>query len=111
MRSYRIDDLLPEQVERFADHMRNRNLAGSLDGLFWLEVPDDLLANEQKEHKDKCGPYSLSVETGEDWVQMELLVRARSILRCSCVAYATPAQREPLIDMLDTIFKELDIPV
>lgn len=111
MRSYRIDELLPEHVKRFGEHMRKHDLAGSLDGLFWLNVPKDLLTNEQKEHLDKCGPYSLSVETGEDWVQMELLVRARSILRCSCIAYATPVQREHLVSMLDNIFKELDIPV
>ncbi|CAM2057747.1 hypothetical protein DSUL_160106 [Desulfovibrionales bacterium] len=70
-----------------------------------------MLANEQQRHQKKCGPYCLSLEIFENRLELELLVRARQRLRCSCIAYATSAQREHCIDWLDTILRELDITV
>ena len=53
----------------------------------------------------------MALETGRDWVRLEFLVRARQILRCSCVAYATKEQCDYMMDYLDTTLKEWDIPV
>ena len=44
-------------------------------------------------------------------LKLELLVRARGKIRCSCVSYATPAQREYIVDYLDAFIKEHDIAV
>jgi len=47
----------------------------------------------------------------ESTVKLELLVRAQKKLRCECVAYATPAQREHIIAYLDDLLRQLDISV
>ena len=111
MRAYLIDELAPEDVKRIADRLTQKGFAGSLEGIYYLPVPEALLSPEQQEHLGACGPYIMPVETGDDWVRLELLVRARSILRCSCVAYAHPALREHMIDTLDALIKDLDIAV
>ncbi len=111
MRSYFIDELAPEDVKRIKAHLDHKGLAGSLEGIYYLPVPEKLLSPEQQEHLAACGPFILPLETGEDWVRLEFLVRARAILRCSCVAYAHPALREYMVDSLDALIKELDIAV
>lgn len=111
MRSYTVDELTPEDVKRIAAHLTHKGFAGSLDGIYYLPVPEELLSQEQKDHLAACGPFILPLETGEGWVRLELLVRAKAILRCSCVAYAHPALREHMIDSLDAMIKGLDIAV
>jgi hypothetical protein len=53
----------------------------------------------------------MAVETGRDWVRLELLVRAKRILRCACIAYATPEQQEYMISYLENLLTELGIPL
>ena len=47
----------------------------------------------------------------EDRIACELLVRAEQVIRCSCIGYATAAQRNWLIDCIDAILEKLDISV
>ena len=111
MRIYSVEDLDPQQMQRVEHNLQSKGLAGSLDGIFWMPLPKDLLSAEQKEHSGECGPHAMALESGEGWLRMELLVRSRGKLRCSCIAYATPGQREHMIDYLDNLLRELDIPV
>jgi hypothetical protein len=111
MRYYLIDELFEEDVKRIESALREQGYAGGIEGIFYLPVPEDMLTDEQREHFDKCGPYILSLETGDTWLKMELLVRARNMLRCSCLAYAAPTLRAHMIDFLDRFIRELDIPV
>jgi hypothetical protein len=53
----------------------------------------------------------MAVETGRDWVKLELLVRAKRILRCACIAYATPEQQEHMVSYLENLLKDLNIPL
>ncbi len=110
MRLYVIEDLRPDYLQRIKAALTERGLAGSIDDIFWLPAPADMLSQEQQEHKD-CGPHIMSLETGDSWLRLELLVRGRGRIRCSCVQYASPQLREHMIDWLDTLLKELDIPV
>jgi hypothetical protein len=110
VRTYRIEDLAREHVERLARVLDARGQGSGMDGLYWFTLPPDLLTAEQMEHAPDCGPHVLSLELLEDGLSLELLVRARGRLRCSCVCYATPAQRAWGMDMLDTLLRELDIP-
>ncbi len=110
MRLYCIEDLYPEHVQRLAAALKERGLAGSMEGLYWLPAPKELLGPEQLEHPD-CGPHCLALELEEDRLRLELLVRSRVILRCSCVSYATPQLRAHMMDWLDQLLRELDIPV
>ena len=49
---------------------------------------------------------SLGIELSEKLLVVELLVRSESNLHCSCISYATPAQREFLFQFIDTMVEE-----
>ncbi len=110
MRTYRIEDLAPEHVERLARALDARGQGSGMDGLYWFTLPRDMLSAEQMEHAPDCGPHVLSLEILDGGLSLELLVRARGRLRCSCVCYANPAQRAWGMDTVDTLLRELDIP-
>lgn len=111
MRSYSVTDLFPEDVEKLKKLLTSKGYAGSMDDFFWIPLPDSLREPEQRDHADECGPFCFALDVERTYVTMELLVRARNKIRCSCVTYATPAQRAFAIDTLDGFFKDLDIPV
>ena len=115
MRSYQIEDLSHADGETLQAALRDLGLAGSIDGIFYLPVPHDLLDAEQCEHLDSCGPFFMPLEVIEGpertMLKLELLVRARQILRCSCVHYAPPALRNHMIDYLDCLLEDLDVRV
>jgi len=111
MRIYMVNDLTPDQMTKLRAHLDRKDMASAMDGLYWLDMPENLLSDEQREHLQGCGPYSMGLELLDDCVQLELLVRARNKIRCSCVAYADAEQRTFAIDAVDTLFHDLDIPV
>lgn len=86
-------------------------MAAALEDMFWLPLPETLYGKEQQEHARQCGPYVCGLELKTQSLSLELLVRARSHLRCSCVLYADTKQRAFCMDWLDTTLRELDIPV
>ena len=110
MRTYRIEDLLPEHVERLARALDAKGLGSGMEGLYWFTLPPDLLSAEQMEHAPECGPHLLSLELLDEGLSLELLVRARGRLRCSCVCYADAAQRAWGMETVDALLRELDIP-
>lgn len=112
MRSYLIEDFYPEHLQRVLASLTEKGLAGALDGIFYLPLPEALLTDAQREHAAECGPHMFVLEVlDESTVKLELLVRAQKKLRCECVMYATPAQREHIIDFLDDFIRQLDISV
>ncbi len=112
MRTYLIEDFRPEQLELVCQRLAGLGLSGSLDGIYYLPVPLDLLTSEQREHHGECGPYIFVLEiAGETSLKLELLVRAQGKLRCSCVMYATNEQRAHIMDYLDNLLREMDISV
>ncbi|OGR35313.1 MAG: hypothetical protein A2051_00260 [Desulfovibrionales bacterium GWA2_65_9] len=112
MRTYLIEDFLPEQLELVCQRLAGMGLSGSLDGIYYLPVPLDLLTDEQREHHGECGPYIFVLEiAGETSLKLELLVRAQAKLRCSCVMYATNEQRAYIMDYLDGFLREMGISV
>jgi hypothetical protein len=46
------------------------------------------------------------VEVERDSVRFELLVRSQANLHCSCIAYATPVQRQFVLDFIDGMINE-----
>ncbi len=115
MRAYLIEDLLPADVAKVSQRLKDKGLCGSLDGIYYIPVPEELLDDEQRAHQAECGPHIFALEALADEdagaLKLELLVRAQGKLRCSCVCYATPAQREHVVSWLDTLLRELDIAV
>ncbi len=111
MRSYLIEDISRENMDRIRNYLDKHGYRSSIEDLYWIEVPEELLSPIQREHLSSCGPYIFSLETGKDWIKVELLVRPRATLRCQCIRYASREQRRYVIELVDEIIKGLDIAV
>jgi hypothetical protein len=105
MRQFVIDELSREERDNLDNYLKRNAKYGGMEGMFWLPVPDDLLAEAQQGHQD-CGPFFFGLELAEKKLIIELLVRSQSNLHCSCISYATKAQRDYLLSFLDTMLQE-----
>ncbi len=109
MYSYLIDELKPREIERIVHYLDYYGYKGPIRNIYWIEIPDHLLNPTQKDHASECGPYILSLETGKTWIKLELLVRPRNTLRCTCMALATPEQRDYGLNIVDHILMDLGL--
>jgi hypothetical protein len=108
MKSYVIDELRYQDFEKLKAYLDETYGQDTLGGLYWLPLPADLLEPVQSDH-EACRPFCLALELLEDRLVCELLVRTRERVRCDCIAYATPRQREWLIAVVDAIFEKLEL--
>lgn len=108
MRQFVIDDLTREEMENLENYMKSTIDVGAMDGMFWLNVPEDLEGEAQEGHED-CRPFCFAFELTRDRMIMELLVRSRNNMHCTCIAYATTAQRDFALGFLDTMIAEKQI--
>ena len=108
MRQIVIDELGPEDINSLEGYLKKQLDAGDMAGIFWLPLPDDLLAPAQRGHEE-CGPFVFGIELTDKLLQAELLVRGRNNLHCSCISYASRAQREFLCDFIDRMLEENSI--
>ena len=108
MRQLVIDDLSQEERANIDSYLKRTIKPGGIAGMFWLSVPDDLLGPEQLDHQE-CGPFYFGIELAENSVSFELLVRSESNLHCTCISYATDAQREFLLRFVDRMISEEQI--
>ncbi len=111
MRSYHITDLTPEDVRRITERLRAMELEAGLEGLYWLPVPSALLSDVQQKHAPDCGPYVMGLEVEDDSLRLEFLVRARGMLRCECVHYASSKLETHMMRYLDDLLSQLGIAV
>ncbi|MDX1776150.1 MAG: hypothetical protein R3297_06185, partial [Desulfobulbales bacterium] len=77
VRQYRIDELSREERANIESYLKRTLTSGPMAGIFWIEVPRDLLSAEQREHGD-CGPFFFAVELEPEAVCFELLVRSQT---------------------------------
>ena len=108
MRQIEINELSPDEAKKIEDYLTKNAKAAGLAGAFWLYVPENLLGPAQKDHED-CGPFLFGIETGENFVNFEFLVRSEKNLHCSCTSYATVEQRSFLLEKVDAMVEELGI--
>jgi hypothetical protein len=108
MRQFVIDELTNEERDNLENYLKRTLKAGALNGMFWLTLPDDLLAEAQQGHED-CGPFHFGFDLSKNKLIIELLVRSESNLHCSCTCFATEAQRNFLLNFLDTMLAEEQI--
>ena len=108
MRQFLIDEIPRRQMGEIEVYLKEKTVSSGLGEIFWLEIPEGLLSPIQDEHKT-CGPHYLAVETGQDFVKFEFLVRCRKRLGCDCVQYATPAQEIFLMNFAQTLIQTLDL--
>ncbi len=108
MRQYVIDELNRDAMERVRQYLDAHCEKSGLDNLFWLKIPEDMLSSDQYTHK-KCQPHCAGIEIGDQFVCFEMLVRSRNSLKCSCIAYATPQQRQFILSFADRLTEETGI--
>jgi hypothetical protein len=105
MRQYVIDQLSREERANIESYLKRTLKSGPVEGLYWIKVPRDLLSEEQLGHED-CGPFFFAVELETESVWFELLIRSQSNLHCSCIAYATPSQRDFVLRFVDQMLEK-----
>ena len=105
MRQFVVDELSKEEQDNLESYLKRTLRPGPMEGMFWLQLPEDLLAGAQQGHGE-CGPFFFGIELGRNRLIAELLVRSQSNLHCSCISYATRAQQLFLFDFLDRMLAE-----
>ncbi|MCB2225677.1 MAG: hypothetical protein KQH53_03285 [Desulfarculaceae bacterium] len=108
MRAIILDELRPPDMEKLTGHLQNELVSSGLPDVFWLELPPELLAPEQRDH-EQCGPHRVAAVLELDSLKLELLVRSATSLRCSCTAYATSQQRDWLLAWVDQLIDDLEL--
>ena len=108
MRQYVIDQLIREERANIERYLKRTLKPGPVDGVYWIEVPQDLLSAEQQDHEDCC-PFFFAVVLEADSACFELLVRSQTNLHCSCIAYASSAQRGFVLQFADRMLAEEQI--
>ncbi len=108
MKQYVVDELRPRDVEKVRKFLEDNAAPAPLTGLYRLELPQKMLGDDQKGHEE-CGPHYFSVNLGDSYVRFELLIRCTEKIRCTCIAYATHAQREHIIGYADEMLELLNI--
>ncbi len=105
MRQIVIDELSPMERDNIDSYLKRSLKQGAMAGLYWLELPPNLLSESQLGHENH-GPFFLGVDLGNHSVKFELLIRSQSNLHCSCIAYASNSQRQFVFDFIDKMVKE-----
>jgi len=100
-----IDELSKEERDNIDTYLKRTLTPGALEGLFFLMLSDDLMAEAQMGHDD-CRPFCFGVELTEDSLRFEMLVRSQSNMHCDCIAYATPLQRDFVLRFADALLAE-----
>lgn len=108
MRQYLVNELNSDDIKKIENFLDKNTQAAGIAGMYWLPLPDELLAASQQGH-EQCGPFSFGIELGEDFVSFELLVRSKSNLHCSCTAYADNDQRKFLMNFADQMMSQEEI--
>ncbi|MFH2123071.1 MAG: hypothetical protein ABIJ50_06280 [Pseudomonadota bacterium] len=106
MRQYVIDDLSPMERDNIDSYLKRTLQQGPMIGIYWIILPMEILSELQREHVEKCGPYYCGVEVGKNAVCFEMLVRSNANLHCDCIAHASPAQRQFILDLADKMLAE-----
>ncbi|MFO7750191.1 MAG: hypothetical protein R6V54_08850 [Desulfobacteraceae bacterium] len=110
MKQYLIDGLRIEDHKKLETYLKGRFTASPLGNIYWIELDREILTPVQKEHTS-CQPHIFALELEERFLACELLVRIKNSIKCDCMGYATARQRNWLMDKVDEMLAQLDIPV
>ncbi len=105
MRQYVIDEISFLERDNLDSYLKRTLKPGWIEGVYFLGVPPDLLGLEQQGHEE-CGPFYFTVILEQQSLRFELLVRSASNMHCTCIAQATPAQRQFVLEFADRMLKE-----
>ncbi len=110
MKQYVVDQLRYHDYEKLKGFLEQYYGKPAMGAIYWIALDQEVLSPIQREHR-KCQPHVAAVELEETRLSLELLVRTPHQIRCNCIAYATPEQRDWLIRRVDEILDQLDISV
>ncbi len=108
MKAYLIDEISKKDMQKIEEFLKNNAISSSIEGLFWIQIPEQLLTKEQAEHKD-CAPHICALELGNNWIKLELFVRSSKSLRCTCCGYCTKEQRNFIISYANRMIDYLGV--
>ena len=111
MKQYVIDELRLEDHARLKTYLDETLGDSGVDGLYWLPLDREKLAEPQTAHQGDCGPFFFALELEESKLVCEFLVRTRERIRCACIQYATEDQRNWLMAVADAMLEKLEIAV
>lgn len=108
MRSYLLDELSRDDLEKVLEYLNEEARPSALGDLFWVDLPEEFLTPEQRDH-DHCRPHRFAVEVGDDSLRLEFLIRPVEGLRCHCSGMADPNQRDYIIAWGDKMIADLEL--
>ena len=108
MRAYLIDEISQPDMEGIIAFLKQHSIKSSLDKIFWVKMPENLLTGGQFDHTD-CKPHIFAVEVGRNWIKLEFFIRSLKGLKCECQAYGNHQQIDFIINYSHQILNSLDI--
>jgi hypothetical protein len=106
MRQYQLDEIPRKDIPRVREYLNQHAVAAGLEGIWWVDLQEDLLSPDQFSHQD-CRPFRFAIEVGDDFVRFEFLIRSLKTMRCSCIGYATRQQRDFIMGYADRLVEDL----
>jgi hypothetical protein len=110
MKQYVVDQLRYPDYQKLNAFLSQTYGEDRMEGIYWIPLGGDLLSPIQTAHRE-CQPFFAAVELQETRLSLELLVRTRNRIRCSCIAYADDPQRNWLVGLVDRMLAQLEISV
>ncbi len=108
MKQYVLDEIARSDLPRIKEYLDKKTTASGLEGIWWVELGKAQLSDIQTAHPD-CQPHCFAVELGRNAIKFEFLIRSRQTMRCTCVGYATPTQRDWIMNYADELVAELKL--
>ena len=108
MKQYLIDELRPDDHHKIKKYLDQKYGPAQMGSIYWVPLASTVLTETQHQHAD-CQPFYVAIDLQEDQLALELLVRTKRRVRCACIGYAAGDQRIWMMDLVDDIFKSLDI--
>lgn len=108
MKQYVLDEIARSDLARIREYLNRQAKASGLEGIWWVELEKEQLSEAQAAHPD-CQPHCFAVELGRNALKFEFLIRSRRTMRCSCIGYATVAQRDWIMNFADALVTDLEL--
>jgi hypothetical protein len=108
MKQYVIDQLRESDFHAIKAFLDKNAEGASLEGVYWADLPPEHYTEIQREHST-CQPFYFAVNLTWNDVAFELLIRSRQVIRCRCITYATPQQRDYIIHYAERMLEELKL--
>jgi len=108
MRAYLINEIDTSGMEKIHAYLKSAAISSSLEKIYWLPIPENLLDETQVEHRD-CRPHVFAVELGQDWVKFECFLRTLNGMQCTCQGYCSEPQTHCIIRFAQEMTDRLGI--